>query len=128
VKLVDTDVMIDIFRNYAPALAWLTILESQELGLPGLVVLELLQGCRNQLEQQKLEKVLRAYPRYWPTQADCERALNDYASYHLSHHLGILDALIAETAVGLGVELATFNEKHYRVVKELQIVQPYLRN
>jgi len=42
----------------------------------------------------------------------------------LSHNLGILDALIAQTAVGLNVELATFNTKHYGVVDDLQNLEP----
>jgi hypothetical protein len=34
---------------------------------------------------------------------------------------------IAETAVGLGVALATFNDRHYRVVSTLHTIQPYER-
>jgi predicted nucleic acid-binding protein len=124
---VDTDVMIDILRRYEPAMAWLRSLGSEELALPGLVAMELLQGCRNRTEQRRVDRTLRPYRLYWPTQADCERAFQDYATFHLSHQLGILDALIAETAVGLGVALATFNEKHYRVVPTLQTLQPYER-
>jgi predicted nucleic acid-binding protein len=45
----------------------------------------------------------------------------------LSHQLGILDAFIAETAVGLGVTLATFNARYYRVVSALHTLQPYER-
>lgn len=45
----------------------------------------------------------------------------------LSHELGILDALIAETAVGLNMELTTFNTKHYSIVATLQTIQPYAR-
>ena len=61
------------------------------------------------------------------SQADCERALADFSAYHLSANLSILDALIAETAVGLNLELATFNQKHYEAVKTLRIFQPYTR-
>ncbi len=39
----------------------------------------------------------------------------------------MIDALIAELAVGLNVKLATFNTKHYGVIKNLQIIQPYQR-
>ena len=125
--LVDTDGLIDILRAYEPALAWLGGLGTEEIGLPGLVAMELLQGCRNRQEQRRVEDVLRSYTRYWPGQADCERAFTDYATYHLSHQLGILDALIAETAVSLGVDLATLNEKHYSLVNNLQMIQPYER-
>jgi hypothetical protein len=68
---------------------------------------------------------MRSYRVYWPSQADCERALQDYAMYHLRHALGMLEALMAETAVGLGVALATFNDRYYRVVPALHTIQPY---
>jgi predicted nucleic acid-binding protein len=127
VILVDTDVMIDVMRRHGPAVAWLGSLGAEEIGIPGLVAMELLQGCRNREEQNQLERLLRPYQRYWPSQADCARAFDDFAAYHLSHDLGILDALVAETAVGLNTQLATFNTKHYGVVPNAQIVQPYER-
>jgi len=43
--LLDTDVMIDVLRGYDPAVTWLQRLQYQEIGLPGLVAMELLQGC-----------------------------------------------------------------------------------
>jgi predicted nucleic acid-binding protein len=87
---VDTDVMIDILRHYAPTLDWLRSLGSEELAIPGLVAMELLQGCCNRREQQRVKRVLRPYRLSWPSQSDCERAFNHYAKFHLSHQLGIL--------------------------------------
>ena len=63
----------------------------------------------------------------WATDADCTRALSDFTTYHLSHGLGLVDALIAACAVGLSATLYTFNAKHYRVVPKLVIAQPYTR-
>jgi len=125
--LLDTDVMVDIMRRYRPALVWLDSLGSDMIGIPGLVAMELLQGCRDRDEQRRVENLLRSYTFYWPGKTDCARAYDDFAAYYLGHSIGILDALIAETAVGLGVQLVTFNEKHYRVVSELQMLQPYPR-
>jgi len=119
--------MVDVMRRHAPALDWLESLESEAIGIPGPVAMELLQGCRDRQEQQLVEKVLRPYELYWPSWADCTRAFDDFAAYHLGHNIGILDALIAETAVGLGLELATFNERHYRVVSALRTIRPYIR-
>jgi len=41
--LLDTDVMVDILRGYEPAKEWLASVE--EIGVPGLVAMELIQGC-----------------------------------------------------------------------------------
>ena len=42
--LLDGNVMIDILRKHSPAVAWLQASSTEALGLPGLVVMELLQG------------------------------------------------------------------------------------
>jgi predicted nucleic acid-binding protein len=123
--LLDTDVMVDILRGYPPAVAWLASLGSTPVGLPGLVAMELLQGSQNLNEQHRLEQLLQPFPLHWPTPVDCAKALHDFATYHLSHNLGLLDALIGETAVGLGETLATFNVKHYSVIAVLKTIQPY---
>jgi predicted nucleic acid-binding protein len=125
VILLDTDVAVDILRGHPPAIAWLQGLGATPLGLPGLVVMELVQGCRNKSEQQRVEQFCQPYALYWPTDADCQRALRDFAAYHLSHSLGLLDALIAQTVIGQSGELATFNVKHYGVVAGLTTGQPY---
>lgn len=125
--LVDTDVMVDVLRKHEPALEWLATLDSERLGIPGLVAMELLQGCRNRAEQRRVESLLRPYRLYWPTEMDCLRAYGDFSAHHLSTGIGLLDALIAEIAVGLGVKLATFNGGHYRAVAALEVLQPYER-
>jgi predicted nucleic acid-binding protein len=123
--LLDTDVMIDILRGHPPATAWLNGLATSPVGLPGLVAMELIQGCRNLVEQQRLERQLQRFLHYWPIPADCRRAYQDFADYRLSRGVGLLDALIGQTAVGVGETLATFNTKHYTVITGLITTQPY---
>ncbi|MEW6717217.1 MAG: PIN domain-containing protein [Chloroflexota bacterium] len=125
--LLDTDVMIDVLRGHSPAVNWLTADAGLEIGLPELVVMELLQGCQNARDQQNLEERLKGFPLFWASEQDCTRALADFSAFHLSHQLGILDALIGETAIGLGIELATFNDKHYQALGALKTIQPYER-
>src|SRR5262249_54945215 len=108
--LLDTDVMIDILRRYPPAASWLESLGEEEILLPGFVVMELLQGCRNKAEQEQLEKTLQAYAVAWPSPETCNEAVVVFASVHLSHGLGMLGALIGQTAVALQVPLYTFNQ------------------
>lgn len=124
--LLDSDVMIDLLRQYPPAVAWLdTLDDDEEVILPGFVVMELLQGCRNKAEQEKLQGELAGYGVVWPGPEDCDRALDDFTQYRLSHDAGLLDVLIGETALGLGMPLYTFNQKHYGFISGLQTVQPY---
>jgi predicted nucleic acid-binding protein len=85
--LMDTDVAIDILRGHAPALAWLQALGSAPLGLPGLVVMELLQGCQNKAEQQRVEQFCKPYVLRWPSESDCQRALHDFAAHRLSSNI-----------------------------------------
>ena len=123
--LLDTDVMVDVLRGYEPAKEWLE--SAQDIGVPGLVAMELIQGCQNAREQKQLEKALSEYQLYWPDNEDFNRALASFSTHHLSNNIGLLDALIAETAIGVNAKLATFNVKHYRILRGLQSIQPYDR-
>lgn len=124
--VLDTDVLIDIQRGNAAALAWFSQL-TELPAVPGFVMMELIQDAQNAHQVRQVLKLVAPLPIIWPTEIDCNRALNDFTSYHLSHSLGLLDVLIASCAVGLSVPLCTFNVKHYRVVPGLQIIQPYNR-
>lgn len=126
--VLDSDVMIDLLRQYPSAVAWLDALGDEEIILPGFVVMELLQGCSNRAEQDKVERVLAAFETMWPSSETCDEALKVFARYHLSHNLGLLDALIGQTAVALNLPLYTFNRKHYAVIPDLMVVEPYSKS
>lgn len=126
--LLDSDIMIDLLRKHPPAMAWLASLNDEEIALPGFVVMELIQGCRNKVEQQKIEKTVASYGVVWPTPATCDEALSVFIRYRLRHALGLLDALIGETAVALQLPLHTFNQKHYASIPNLVTIQPYQRS
>src|SRR5437588_11884287 len=124
--LLDTDILIDIQRGHPPAVAWFGGLATLP-SVPGFVVMELVQDARNAAEARRARQLVAPLPTVWPSEADCDRALSDFTAYHLSHGLGLLDALIAACAVGLSATLFTFNARHYRVVPGLTIAQPYTR-
>jgi hypothetical protein len=124
--LVDTDVMIDIQRGYAPALAWFASLPELP-NIPGFVVMELIQDAQNKQQVRKVLQMVAPLQVIWPAETDCARALSDFTAYHLSHKVGLIDALIAACAVGCGATLCTFNVKHYRVIPGLNLEQPYGR-
>lgn len=57
--LLDADILVDILRGYPPAVAWSSKLGAVEL--PGLVAMEVLQGCRSTKDQRRVQKKLRRF-------------------------------------------------------------------
>jgi predicted nucleic acid-binding protein len=123
---LDTDVLIDVQRGHAPALAWFAGL-TELPSVSGLVVMELIQDARDSKQVRQALRLVAPLSVVWPTEADCQRALEIFTTHHLSHGLGLLDAIIGSTAVGLAAELSTFNEKHYRAIPGLTTIQPYAK-
>jgi predicted nucleic acid-binding protein len=124
--ILDTDVLIDVQRQHPPAVAWFTNITDSP-AVPGFVVMELIQTAQNTQQVHRARALVSHLPVVWPSEADCARALADFTTLHLSHNLGLIDCLIAATAVGQGATLYTFNVKHYRGVPGLTIAQPYKR-
>lgn len=122
--LLDTDVLIDIQRGHAPAVEWFASL-AELPAVPGLVVMELIQDAENREQVDRARRLVAPLSIVWPGAPDCDLALAHSERYHLSHKLGLLDALIAACAIGLGASLCTFNLKHYGAVPGLRTEQPY---
>jgi predicted nucleic acid-binding protein len=125
-EVVDTDVLIDVQRGHPPALAWFSGLTALP-AVPGYVVMELIQDARHGQEVRRAMKLVAPLPVIWASEADCSRALSDFAACHLSHGLGPLDALIAACAVGQSATLYRFNDRDYRAVPGLVTARPYVR-
>lgn len=95
--------------------------------MPLLVVMELIQDADNKARLNQALALVAPLTLVYTTPTDQQRALQDYRAFHLSHGLGLIDALIAATTIGLGATLCTFNVKHYRIVTGLITEQPYTR-
>ncbi|MEP0906303.1 VapC toxin family PIN domain ribonuclease [Leptolyngbya subtilissima ST-M1] len=118
--------MIDIQRGYGPAVTWFASIPELP-SIPGFVAMELIQDAQNKQQVRKVLQLIAPLAIVWPTETDCSRALSDFTTYHLSHKVGLIDALIAACAVGRSATLCTFNVKHYQVISGLRIEQPYSR-
>lgn len=60
--LLDTDVLIEFFRGRPEAAEWLAGHGSSIVAIPVIVWMELLQGARNRMEQQRIEQQLAILP------------------------------------------------------------------
>jgi predicted nucleic acid-binding protein len=127
VLILDTDICVDLLRQFPPSVAWLSAHAGEEVFLPGFVVMELFQGCANKRELSVVQAFVKPFPLLWPSADVADQALDVFANGHLTHNLGLLDALIGQIAVALNTPLHTFNQKHFAAVPGLGTVQPYKR-
>ena len=123
-RLLDTDVLIDIQRRYQPALDWFSTL-AELPGIPGFVAMELYQDAPDTKRVREVDQLIAPLAIFWPSARDCHKALTDFRTLHLSHGIGLLDALIGATAVGHHATLVTFNLRHFRPFTDLTTDQPY---
>ena len=123
--MLDTDVLVDFERGLPESVEWLSTLS--ESCICGFAAMELLNGCQNRSDRVRVDKVLAGFSVVWPSSADMERALRQFRRLKLSHGLGLVDSLIAATAVGYDYDLATFNQRHFAAVPGLKLLQPYPR-
>jgi predicted nucleic acid-binding protein len=106
---------------------WLDTLQRDSFGIPGMVAMELIIGCRNQVELLQVQKFLASFNVVWPESSEFERSYNLLLTHRLSSGLGIPDSLIASMALARGARLYSFNLKHFQAVPGLDVQQPYAR-
>lgn len=122
--LVDTDLLIDIANNDESAKLRLNQ-ESQTatLCISTITVMEMMIGCRNKSEQQALTKFLAQFAVKPLTEAISAQAVELIQTYALSHGLQIPDALIAATAITNNIALLSKNQRDYRFIPALNLLQ-----
>lgn len=125
--LIDADIVVDVLRGHPPAVSWLVRGELQDITISGYTYMELVQGCRNGHALAQVKRVTGKMNLVWLGADDCERAVGIFERYKLSHSIGLIDSLVASTALCFGTPIHTFNEKHFGCVEGLRIVKPYAR-
>jgi predicted nucleic acid-binding protein len=121
---VDTDIIIDIYRGYLPSIEWKNTIQD-EIILSGYTGFELISGCINSKDLNKIKKTLNSYNLIWASNEACKEAFNTFSKLKLRIGIDFVDCLIGHTAVELNLPLYTFNKKHYQHIPKLKIIQPY---
>lgn len=116
--LLDTDVLVDFFRGYSKAVAFVNA-NSSRIILSSIVVAELYAGVKGDAEQATIEKFVSLF-RVIPLDVEIAKAGGLYKrDYGKSHGVGLADAILAATAELGNAELKTLNIKHYPMLKSL---------
>jgi len=116
--LLDTDVLVDFFRGYSKAVAFVNA-NSSRIILSSIVVAELYAGVKGDAEQATIGNFVSLF-RVIPLDVEIAKAGGLYKrDYGKSHGVGLADAILAATAELENAELKTLNIKHYPMLKGL---------
>lgn len=120
--IIDTDILIDVGRGDKTAIDCLLLIEQQfQLAVSAVTRMELIIGCRNKAELQKLRKFLQHFQSLKLTEQITDSAVDLLEQYRLSHGLLIADALIAATAIEYNEAFITKNQRDYRFIAGLRL-------
>jgi predicted nucleic acid-binding protein len=121
--LIDTDILIDTALQVSEAVHCLDELEdSSELAISVVTQMELIVGCRNKTELRKMEQFLERFQVVPLNEHITATAVLLLQKYYLSHGLLIPDAMIAATAIELGVDFVSKNQRDYRFIENLNLL------
>ena len=118
--LVDTDVMIWYLRGNEKARE---LLHSIDFCISAVTYMELLQGMRNKEELKRFQKMINTWniKVVYIDEEISAKALFYMEEYFLSHSMELADSLIGATCTRHGLTLITANDKHYRILRDLDI-------
>ena len=119
--LIDSDVLVWLTRGHPGAAA--RLVREPLWHISAVTYIELAQGCRNQVELERLKQGLSARDtQIMPVnEAISERAMRLIDLHALGDGLQLGDALIAATALEHGLPLLTANIKHFKSIDGLRI-------
>lgn len=119
--IIDTDVLIWYMKGNEKAFE--VIDNSNTLYISVVTYMELVQGMRNKTELINLRKALLGWNAQilYITEEISAKAMFYVEQHYLSHSLQLADALIGSTAIAYGFPLLTANDRHYKVLKDVQI-------
>ncbi|PIF03737.1 MAG: VapC toxin family PIN domain ribonuclease [Arcobacter sp.] len=119
-KLFDTDVLIWYLKGNKKAY---DLVHKSNFCISSITYMELVQGMRNKEELRLLKRVLKQWniKIIFVNEEISSKALFFVEEYFLSHSMLLADALIGSTASLYGLKLVTANDKHYKVLKDVEL-------
>ena len=119
--VIDTDVLIWYMKGNEKA--YKAIENSKNFFISVVTYMELVQGMRNKDELNNLRRALYAWNTkiLYISEEISVKAMFFVEQHYLSHSIQLADALIGATALSHGFSILTGNDKHYKILKDIQI-------
>lgn len=119
--LLDTDVIIWYLRGNQKAYDFIHSLNI--FAISAVTYMELVQGMRDKDELRQLKRTFKQWQvkTIYMSEEISALALFYVEEYFLSHSMQLADALIGATCSNHGLTLYTANDKHYRIINDIEI-------
>jgi len=119
--VIDTDVLIWYMKGNEKA--YKIIEKSKNIFISVVTYMELVQGMRNKNELNNLRRALHVWNLkiLYISEEISIKAMFFVEQHYLSHSIQLADALIGATAIAYGLPILTGNDKHYKILKDIQI-------
>ncbi|MBW1775004.1 MAG: type II toxin-antitoxin system VapC family toxin [Deltaproteobacteria bacterium] len=119
--VIDTDVLIWYMKGNEKA--YKIIEKSKNVFISVVTYMELVQGMRNKNELNNLRRALHVWNLkiLYISEEISIKAMFFVEQHYLSHSIQLADALIGATAIAYGLPILTGNDKHYKILKNIQI-------
>jgi predicted nucleic acid-binding protein len=118
--IVDSNVLIDALRNHQPALHFLERAADGGVVWSSVVVRSGLWVGSRPGEDGRIADLIEQIRWLDVTPSIADQAGRLGAPYRLSHHIGVVDLIIAATAIELGGVVATLNVRDFPMFPGLQ--------
>ncbi len=119
--IIDTDVLIWYMKGNEKA--YKAIESTNNFFISVVTYIELVQGMRNKDELNNLRRALHVWNSkiLYISEEISVKAMFFVEQHYLSHSIHLADALIGATAIAYGLPVLTSNDKHYKILKDMQI-------
>jgi predicted nucleic acid-binding protein len=121
--ILDTTVILHLFRKYEPALSWFDIDET--FAITSITWMEAMIGVANKRVQAETLDLLNGFEMLYLSQADQQWAQQQIERLRFSHSVGMNDCMIASVAHRLQMPLYTHNLKDMTPMIGELAVKPY---
>lgn len=122
---LDSDIIVDILRNYPPAVVWLAAQDVAPFGITPILWLEVVNGAPNREKLARSTKLLSRFQMVFLNEQDQTWAIDQLTKHRLSYGVGVTDCLIASVCHRLNLPLYTHNLKHFAPLLGGLAQQPY---
>jgi predicted nucleic acid-binding protein len=122
--VVDSDILIDVSRGVSQAIEELeNIEETKTLAISVITKFELMVGCKDKKELRELKEFLERFVILHLSEAISSKTVELFNKFRLSHDVKIADMLIASTAITYNIELISKNQKDFKFIDELKLME-----